>query len=172
VLRSEVHLLSHIVDPQLISPQRRIYFLRNEQPSVSLALPPVGWQRTVEQPAQITTVCACEKTVVIVKQPGHLTSMKKDLGTGTSACEGRLVVGHAVGCVSVVPSACAFGPQPEVLGSGDRLREPIKEVLVLSCQGFDVALMQLLLVCLVASGGTISIVIGVLCAQRGAFLPF
>lgn len=47
------------------------------------AFPPVGWQRTVEQPAQMTTVCACEKTVVMVKQPGHLTSMKKDLGAGT-----------------------------------------------------------------------------------------
>jgi len=33
-----------------------IYFLRKEQPSVSLAFPPVGWQRTVAQPAQITTV--------------------------------------------------------------------------------------------------------------------
>lgn len=63
--------------------RRRVYFLRNEHPSVSLALPPVGWQRTVEQPAQMTTVCACEKTVVMVKQPGHLTSMKKDRGAGT-----------------------------------------------------------------------------------------
>ena len=43
-----------------------------------------GWQRTVEQPWQITTVWACEKTVVIVKQPGHLTSIKKDRGAGTS----------------------------------------------------------------------------------------
>lgn len=34
----------------------QIYFLRNEHPSVSLALPPVGWHRTVEQPAQMTTV--------------------------------------------------------------------------------------------------------------------
>jgi len=50
---------------------------------VRRAFPPVGWQRTVEQPAQMTTVCACEKTVVMVKQPGHLTSMKKDLGAGT-----------------------------------------------------------------------------------------
>lgn len=65
----------------------QIYFLRNEQPSVRRALPPVGWQRTVEHPAQITTVCACEKTVVIVKQPGHLTSMKNDLGPGTRVCE-------------------------------------------------------------------------------------
>jgi hypothetical protein len=31
----------------------------------------------------MTTVCAWEKTVVMVKQPGHLTSMKKDLGAGT-----------------------------------------------------------------------------------------
>lgn len=50
------------------------------------AFPPVGWQRTVEQPAQMTTVCAWEKTVVMVKQPGHLTSMKKDLGAGTRFC--------------------------------------------------------------------------------------
>lgn len=63
--------------------EKQVYFLRNEQPSVSLALPPVGWQSTVEQPAQITTVWACEKTVVIVKQPGHLTSMKNDRGAGT-----------------------------------------------------------------------------------------
>ena len=70
--------------------RRIVYFLRNEQPSVSLALPPVGWQRTVEQPAQMTTVWACEKTVVIVKQPGHLTSMKNDRGAGTRVCEACL----------------------------------------------------------------------------------
>ena len=64
---------------------RDVYFLRNEQPSVRRALPPVGWQRTVVQPWQITTVWAWEKTVVIVKQPGHLTSMKKDRGAGTRA---------------------------------------------------------------------------------------
>ena len=63
--------------------ERAAYFLRNEQPSVSLALPPVGWQRTVVQPWQMTTVWAWEKTVVMVKQPGHLTSMKKDRGAGT-----------------------------------------------------------------------------------------
>jgi len=60
-----------------------VYFLRNEQPSVNLALPPVGWHSTVVQPWQITTVWAWEKTVVIVKQPGHLTSMKKERGPGT-----------------------------------------------------------------------------------------
>lgn len=63
-----------------------VYFLRKEQPSVSLALPPVGWQRTVVHPWQMTTVWACEKTVVMVKQPGHLTSMKKDRGAGTRVC--------------------------------------------------------------------------------------
>src|SRR3569833_2569730 len=31
----------------------------------------------------MTTVWAWEKTVVMVKQPGHLTSMKKDRGAGT-----------------------------------------------------------------------------------------
>lgn len=35
------------------------------------------------QPWQMTTVWAWEKTVVIVKQPGHLTSMKKERGAGT-----------------------------------------------------------------------------------------
>jgi len=64
----------------------QIYFLRKEQPSVSLAFPPVGWHSTVEQPPQMTTVWACEKTVVMVKQPGHLTSMKKERGTGTRVC--------------------------------------------------------------------------------------
>lgn len=42
-----------------------------------------GWHKTVEQPWQMTTVFACEKTVVIVKQPGHLTSIKKERGLGT-----------------------------------------------------------------------------------------
>lgn len=64
-------------------PDFEIYFRRNEHPSVSRALPPVGWQSTVEQPPQMTTVWACEKTVVMVKQPGHLTSMKKERGAGT-----------------------------------------------------------------------------------------
>ena len=34
----------------------------------------------------MTTVWACEKTVVMVKQPGHLTSMKKERGAGTRVC--------------------------------------------------------------------------------------
>ena len=68
-------------------PSQHVYFRRNEQPSVSLALPPVGWQSTVEQPLQTTTVSACEKTVVMVKQPGHFTSMKNDRGAGTRFCE-------------------------------------------------------------------------------------
>lgn len=75
-------------------------------PSVSRALPPVGWQSTLAHEPQRTTVCACEKTVVMAKQPmwgdriqsvsrsrhtytrkghapGHLTSMKKELGDCT-----------------------------------------------------------------------------------------
>ena len=63
-----------------------LYFRLNEHPSVNLALPPVGWHNTVEHPPQITTVCACEKTVVIVKQPGHFTSIKNERGAGTRVC--------------------------------------------------------------------------------------
>jgi len=59
---------------------------------VRRAFPPVGWQRTVEQPAQITTVWACEKTVVMVKQPGHLTSMKKERGAGTRFWRGTISI--------------------------------------------------------------------------------
>lgn len=72
---------------------RAVYFLRKEQPSVSLALPPVGWQRTVVQPWQMTTVWAWEKTVVMTKQPGHLTSMKKERGAGTRVCEKSYLLG-------------------------------------------------------------------------------
>jgi hypothetical protein len=48
---------------------------------VSRALPPVGWQSTVEQPLQMTTVCACEKTVVL---------RGKNVGTGESAQQAAL----------------------------------------------------------------------------------
>jgi hypothetical protein len=41
-----------------------------DAPSVSRALPPVGWQSTLAHEPQMTTVCACEKTVVMAKQPG------------------------------------------------------------------------------------------------------
>lgn len=44
-------------------------------PSVSLALPPVGWHRMLVHEAQTTTVWACEKTVVMEKQP-----MKQEKG--------------------------------------------------------------------------------------------
>lgn len=40
-------------------------------PSVNLALPPVGWHRMLVQDAQTTTVWACEKTVVMAKQPAE-----------------------------------------------------------------------------------------------------
>ena len=79
------------------SPMPHAYFLRNEHPSVNLALPPVGWHRTVEQPPQMTTVWACEKTVVMLKQPGHLTSMKKERGAGTSICGGEVRLAWQLG---------------------------------------------------------------------------
>ena len=43
-----------------------------DRPSVRRALPPVGWQRTVEHEPQRTTVWAWEKTVVMLKQPDEL----------------------------------------------------------------------------------------------------
>ena len=57
---------------------------RKEQPSVSRALPPVGWQSIIEQDPQSTVVCAWLNTVVMLKQPGHFTSMKNELGDCTS----------------------------------------------------------------------------------------
>merc|ERR1719402_585471 len=76
-----------------------ICFLLNEHPSVSLALPPVGWQRTVAHPTQATTVWACENTVEILKQPGHLTSMKYEFGCCTRRLTLlRLFSSVALGC--------------------------------------------------------------------------
>lgn len=59
-------------------------FLLKEQPSVSLARPPVGWHNTVWQLPHTTTVCEWLNTVVMLKHPWHLTSMKKELGVCTS----------------------------------------------------------------------------------------
>ena len=50
---------------------------------MSLALPPVGWQSIIEHEPQRTVVCAWLNTVVMLKQPGHFTSMKKELGDCT-----------------------------------------------------------------------------------------
>ena len=51
---------------------------------MSRALPPVGWQSIIEQDPQSTVVCAWLNTVVMLKQPGHFTSMKNELGDCTS----------------------------------------------------------------------------------------
>ena len=63
------HSRSHLLGTQasIRHKQWSIYstFLRKLHPSVSRALPPVGWQSTVEQPLQMTTVCAWLKTVVL-----------------------------------------------------------------------------------------------------------
>lgn len=77
--------------PRKENRREAVYFLRKEQPSVNRALPPVGWQSTVVHPWQMTTVWAWEKTVVMVKQPGHLTSMKKDRGAGTRVWRDNIV---------------------------------------------------------------------------------
>ena len=50
---------------------------------MSRALPPVGWQSIIEHEPHSTVVCAWLKTVVMLKQPGHFTSMKKELGDCT-----------------------------------------------------------------------------------------
>lgn len=51
-------------------------FLLKLEPSVSLALPPVGVHRTVLQLGHITTFVEWLNTVVIWKHPVHLTSIK------------------------------------------------------------------------------------------------
>ena len=75
-------------------------------PVVTLAKPPVGWHKTILQPAHNTTVWAWLKTVVILTQPryrselikvsitirnkkelnllGHFTSMKNEFGLWTN----------------------------------------------------------------------------------------
>jgi hypothetical protein len=45
--------------------------VERDAPSVSRALPPVGWHSTDAHEPQMTTVCACEKTVVMAKQPAR-----------------------------------------------------------------------------------------------------
>jgi hypothetical protein len=50
---------------------------------VRRALPPVGWHSITEHEPHSTTVWAWLNTVVMLKQPGHLTSMKYELGACT-----------------------------------------------------------------------------------------
>jgi hypothetical protein len=56
----------------------------DDGPSVNIAFPPVGWHSTLKHAPQKPAVCACEKTVVIVKQPmcashrKHPVSSKED----------------------------------------------------------------------------------------------
>ena len=94
---------SNMNQPESFRPRYRDSTKRHI-PSVNLALPPVGWHRTLVHEEQMTTVCACEKTVVMAKQPmwhgrgksllgsggtliadapGHLTSMKYEFGDCT-----------------------------------------------------------------------------------------
>lgn len=76
--------LHHLVVPSLHGSTDQSTFLLKEHPSVRRARPPVGWHSTAEHELHTTTVCECEKTVVIVKQPWHLTSMKNEFGLCTN----------------------------------------------------------------------------------------
>jgi hypothetical protein len=61
------------------------------------------------QPWQMTTVWAWEKTVVMVKQPGHFTSMKKERGAGTRVCHVQcqyLLASSGATCRNVVCGYC------------------------------------------------------------------
>ena len=58
--------------------------MRKLHPSVSRALPPVGWQSTVEQPLQMTTVCAWLKTVVLRKREEQATTLVKEVATAAA----------------------------------------------------------------------------------------
>jgi hypothetical protein len=55
---------------------RHSTFLRNEQPSVRRALPPVGWHNTVLQFPHSTTVCAWLKTVVLQRKKYSVRNRK------------------------------------------------------------------------------------------------
>ena len=97
---------------------------------MSRALPPVGWQSIIEHEPHSTVVCACEKTVVMLKQPGHLTSMKNELGDCTrrlslcfrfsSLAEGWRRSRTMVSGGDVLLGTCV-GFQGSVGGSGGRL---------------------------------------------------
>ena len=59
-------------------PLHGIFFesLYKNLPSVKRVIPPVGWARTLAQLEHMTTVWACEKTVVIWTHP-YKTSDRK-----------------------------------------------------------------------------------------------
>ena len=61
-------------------------------PSVRRALPPVGWQRTVEQEPQRTTVWAWEKTVVMLKQPASTANGQRPTPCAACALDDRPLV--------------------------------------------------------------------------------
>lgn len=67
----------------IVSREFQSPFFLKELPSVRRAWPPVGWHRTAEQLPHNTTVWEWLNTVVMLKHPWHLTSMKKELGDWT-----------------------------------------------------------------------------------------
>ena len=82
----------------VLANQTQSPFLLHEQPTTSLARPPVVVQRTLLQYSHCTAVCECEKTVEISLHCLQITSMKKELGACTnllSLCKCSSWVGSA-----------------------------------------------------------------------------
>lgn len=73
---------------------------------MSRHLPPVGVHSTVPQDGHCTTVWECEKMVVMVKQPWHLTSMKNELGDCTRRLSLCFCCSSALGGFSRSMSLC------------------------------------------------------------------
>ena len=67
-------------------------FFLKEHPSVSLALPPVGWQRTAAQVPHTTTDWECEKTVSDVEAPPALDVHEEGVWALNQALELVLVL--------------------------------------------------------------------------------
>ena len=65
--------------------EKSIKITLNHLPSVSLAFPPVGWQRTVEQPTHKATVCAWLKTVWFYNILGILHPWNRNWGSAPGA---------------------------------------------------------------------------------------
>ena len=76
-LETANRILPHTTPVEYKASTNQAYsFFRKEHPSINLALPPVGWHKTLAHDPQMTTVWACEKTVVMLKHPGHFTSCR------------------------------------------------------------------------------------------------
>lgn len=99
-------------------------FRRKEQPSVSLAFPPVGWHKTVLQFPHSTTVCAWLKTVVLHKK----ATVSQLTGHATGRGCKQENVEKEWGSCSHVEASRAFHIHEKAVG---RLHKPLELVLAL-----------------------------------------